>query len=59
MHLIEILSDLLGLRSTPPQRPDDEAVSRRERDLRERLNRLTQEVEVIQRVDTHKPEAGH
>jgi hypothetical protein len=40
------------LRPASPPPSDSDSFTRRERDLQARLNRLTQEVDVIQRTDT-------
>jgi tetrahydromethanopterin S-methyltransferase subunit G len=46
-----LLSPLRWLIPSPPVPPDDsESVTRRRHDLERRLERLTREVEVIQRV---------
>jgi hypothetical protein len=52
MQWLTLLSDLFGLRPASPPPSDSDSFTRRERDLQARLNRLTQEVDVIQRTDT-------
>lgn len=52
MHWLTVLFDIFGVHAPYRAPSDDDAFARRERDLRARLKRLTQEVDVIQRADT-------